>query len=58
MLSVCAWCKKVKINFLWVHPTIHSWIHHHPDKTHGICPDCKKDVDREMEQLKAEKVVV
>ena len=39
MLCECAWCKRMKVNSVWLSPTPFKID---PSKvTHGICPSCR-----------------
>lgn len=48
MLSVCAWCKKVKVHQSWEAPSRPPKA---STKTHGICPSCKINLKKEFEDL-------
>ena len=49
-MKQCAWCCKVL--------NIHTQKYEHigalilPDATHGICPECKKKAQEELEKMK------
>lgn len=48
LLPICAWCKKVRDDKgYWT--MVEVWVAQHTDAqfTHGICPDCLKEVSRE-----------
>lgn len=48
MLPICAWCKKIRDDDgYW--SEIEAYVARHSDAefTHGICPDCKAQVEKE-----------
>jgi len=40
MVSVCAWCKRIRREEGWVSPEHDLAEHRHHDVTHAICPTC------------------
>ncbi len=54
LLPICAWCKKIRDDKgYWKMVDIYMADHLDVEFTHGICPDCLKDVSKEtFEQLK------
>ncbi len=53
MLPICSYCKKIRNDEdSW--EQLESYISHHSDArfSHGICPECRADAARELEQWK------
>jgi hypothetical protein len=46
MITVCSWCRKVKIGEKWVR----FYIEREMSRTHGICPDCEEEIEKENER--------
>ncbi len=48
LLPICAWCKKVRDDQGYYHQ-IETFIANHSEAkfTHGICPDCRENFDRD-----------
>lgn len=40
LLTVCAWCKRHKVNGYWIKDAV---FHPSVQVTHGICPDCRDE---------------
>jgi len=48
LLPVCAWCRRVRDeNDHWISLEVYVREHSETDFTHGICPDCKEQRERE-----------
>lgn len=48
LLPMCAWCKKIRNDKgYWEQLDVYIREHSEADFTHGICPECMKDVTRE-----------
>jgi hypothetical protein len=42
LLSICAWCRKIKSQGSWISLEEYTALHTRSDLTHGICPDCRE----------------
>ena len=52
LLPICAWCKKIKDDKEYWHQ-LEDYMTNHMDIfiTHGICPDCRKKINRDLSLL-------
>jgi hypothetical protein len=50
LIPICAWCKRIR-NDEGYWQQLEAYIHDHSeaDFTHGICPDCAKEVEESLE---------
>jgi len=49
LLPMCGWCRKIRDDEqLWVGVEEYLTIHSHTRFSHGICPDCAKNLRKEM----------
>jgi PAS domain S-box-containing protein len=50
LLPICAWCKKIRDDQgYWQQVEVYVKDHSKAEFTHSICPDCKKQVEEEMD---------
>ncbi|MDX1925129.1 MAG: hypothetical protein SFV81_01345 [Pirellulaceae bacterium] len=42
LLSICAWCRKIKSEHEWISLEEYTKMHTGSDLSHGICPDCRE----------------
>jgi hypothetical protein len=49
-LTSCAWCKRVKRGNSWVSEYVSP---ERENVTHGICPDCHRKMDRQIDKFEA-----
>lgn len=49
MLPICAWCKSVRdVNGMWDRLEAYLTRHAHVTLTHGVCPPCLANLEREL----------
>jgi PAS domain S-box-containing protein len=56
LLPICAWCKKVRDdNGYW--KQVEQYVSEHSDAefTHGMCPDCQHDMEKELRDSRKKK---
>jgi hypothetical protein len=41
LLSICAWCRKIKSGSEWISLEEYTKLHTGSELSHGICPDCR-----------------
>jgi hypothetical protein len=47
LIPMCAWCKKIRDDQgYWQQVETYITRHSEASFTHGICPDCKKELDK------------
>lgn len=51
-LTMCAWCRRIRINSEWVHIEEYVKIKDKLRTTHGICQDCAREMTEEMKAKK------
>ncbi len=52
MLPICAWCKKIRDDKgYWKQVEIYVEEHSNAEFTHGICPDCKNQMEGELRDM-------
>lgn len=49
MIVLCAWCRRARLDEAWV--SVEAFLRgHHADTSHGMCPDCATQFDRDSVQ--------
>jgi hypothetical protein len=56
MLRMCAWCRKIGFHEKWLRVEEYFDEGFHMHTTHGMCPDCLKNVEEETRIYKKEEM--
>ena len=51
MTKQCSWCKRWLIGDKWIH-MMKKYQPKGEDITHGMCPDCKEQAEKKLDELK------